>query len=167
MISYDPKQLELVTQFASFVEVLKDPKAFADKVNEAKDVLSQVKTALGNLQDKKAIDSYCDAKEAAFKKTQESLDLAKAANEKVVLDKTQQLDKREEDLKDKQSSVDSLKRALDVRDQTLAAKEKEVQSKLDQANKQLADVNAKAKELQDKEQVLNTRLATVNKLLGQ
>lgn len=71
MLSFDPRQLELVSQFSSFLQLLADKDALLKVIQDAKDVLEQNKALLAPLRTKEEADAYLQEAKDKLEQTHE------------------------------------------------------------------------------------------------
>lgn len=71
MLSFDPRQLELVSQFSNFLQLLVDKEALLKIIQDAKDVLEQNKAILGPIRTKEEADAYLQEAKDKLEQTHE------------------------------------------------------------------------------------------------
>lgn len=166
-ISMNTSQMEALTNFGYFLEIIKDPKALMAVVDEAKKVLAENEKQLGIVNTKKAADAYLENAKATVGQWSVE-DVAKQAKFDAKMSKA------EADLAERTARVEAL-----ASEATTSAKE--AKAKLEQAKQEslaagdaafkatvlLNNAEIKTKEIQLKEKELDEKLATVKKMLGE
>lgn len=167
MISFDPRQLELVSQFAGLLQFLSDTKDLKTVLDQAAAFNAEIKERQGLLETKEKVDAYITAE-------LDKLDAEKARREKLMetdkqdlVDQKAQVQADQAEVAKAKRDVSALKKAVQDKLDDLKAREEEVNATLERAKNQAADVEQRKQDVLAKEVLLDEKLATVRKMLGQ
>lgn len=167
MLSFDPRQLELVSQFSYFLQLLSDKDALLKVIQDAKDVLEQNKAILGPVRTKEEADAYLTEAADKYSKAQDLIkqDFAKAdADIKVLKDAA---DKDRDEAHKLFSQAIAEKAKLEEAQKVLAAELNKVQELKLEAEAKLAMADAVAKDNAATQVVLAEKLAKIQAVLGE
>lgn len=167
MISYDSRQLELVSQFSGFLALINDPKKFAQAADDAQKTLAAIQEALGKLKTKEQVDAYVDSELAKLDKAKkEFADQQVKANAELDA-RAKNLAAYDKSLGEKNALLDTKAADLDALAKSLAVQEISVRDRNSYAYQQAKAIDLKIIELNKKEEELAQKLSTVKKMLGE
>lgn len=167
MLSFDPRQLELVSQFSNFLQLLADKDALLKIIQDAKDVLEANKAILGPVRTKEEADAYLTEAADKYSKAQELIkqDFAKADAEIKVLRDEAEKERNEAHNLFSQALLEKAK--LEESHKILSAELNKVQELKLEAEAKVAAADAIAKENVATQAILAEKLLKIQAVLGE
>jgi hypothetical protein len=165
-MSFDPRQFQLVSDFAALLETLKDPKDFLKSIQDARDVVEEQKTLLGPLATKESADFYLEEAKKKYEQSKVDAEAAKVALQDEA-DKAKAKKQAAQDKVDaKQAELDALLQATKELHQSALQDADAAKAALYVAEKATEANNQRSTDLDAREAVLADKAEQLKKLLG-
>ena len=165
-MSVDTRQLEIVTQFASFIELLTTPNKLKETLSNVQAATADYKDKLGLITTKQEADSYLAQAKMKLEEANSFLAKEKAHNDSIAYALQNQLVA-------KNNEVARTLEVLSKRQSEASSNLQKAEATKQEAEKLLAEASAKAlasenkaKELSLLEKKLNEKQAKLNQILG-